>query len=323
MSESAVSARIGVTGAGGYIGSRLVSELDANGHDIVAIDNFYDAKVETIDGHTIHDVDVRDREELRKIFTDVDAIAHLAALTGVQECEEHPETAFDVNVGGTENVAWLCRKWELPLVFPCSMAIIGDPVEFPITANHPRNPLNQYGLTKTMSEQDIQMLAKDRFPAHIFMKSNLYGHHEIDGTRIGKQTVINIFVEKALNQEPLTVHKPGTQSRDFIHVKDVAHGYVRSIESLLDTSTTSAETFPLASGDCRSIREIAELVQTLTAETQGYEPEIKLVENPREAETDAKDFTVDTSAANEQIGFTTNHTVEGTIREMLNETVTP
>jgi len=53
------------------------------------------------------------------------------------------------------------------------------------------------------------------------MKTNIYGEYELDGKKITKRTVINIFVNKALKGEPLTVHKPGTQTRDFIHVLDV------------------------------------------------------------------------------------------------------
>lgn len=308
--------RIGITGAAGYIGSCVATTLLDAGNEIVPVDDFSHAKVDDIDGSAIHEVDVRDRAALRDVFADVDAVAHLAAISGVQECDAAPEAAFDVNVRGTENVAWLCRERGLPLVFPASMGIIGDPVSFPIDAAHPRDPLNHYSRTKAMSEEDIHWLADGAFPAHVLMKSNLYGHHRVGGRDVAKHTVINLFVDMALDGGPLTVHEPGTQSRDFIHVEDVARAYRCSLDALVDAGPGAA-TIPIASGDCRSVLEIAETVQRIVDEERGYRPEIELVENPRSAETTTGDFTVDTGRARVLIGFEAERTVERTIREMV------
>lgn len=311
--------RIGLTGAAGYIGSRVTQNLLNEGHDVVPVDDFSTGDVRQIAGKDVQELDIRDRDAIRDSFDDVDIVMHLAAVSGVPDCEEEPERAFDVNVGGTDNVAWLCREWNTPLIFPCSMAIIGDPVDFPITADHPRDPLNHYGLTKKMSEDDIYDLADGEFPAHVYMKSNLYGHHEIDGQSIGKNTVINIFVDRALNQKPLEVHKPGTQARDFVHVKDVARAYQRSLDVLLDDADDGATTLPIASGEQYSVKDLAELVQRVAREERGYEIDVDLVENPRGSEAVAEDFTVDTTEAREEINFEAEHTVEETVRQLIRE----
>jgi len=307
---------IGITGAAGYIGSAVANRLLDAGHDVVPVDNYFAAKVSDFDGADILDVDVRDRDALAETFADVDAVFHLAAVSGVQDCNADPGLAFDVNVGGTANVAWLCRERNVPLVFPCSVAVFGDPVEFPISAAHPREPLNLYGETKAMSEQDIHWLAEGSFPALVFVKSNLYGHHEHRGERVGKRTVIHIFVEKALNREPLTVHEPGTQARDFLHVRDVARAYERSLDALF-AAEDGAETLTLASGECRSVLDIAETVQATVEEERGFRPAIELVENPRAAEASTADFTVETTTARDRLGFEPVHSVDETIREMV------
>jgi len=305
-----------VTGAGGYIGSRVTKLLLEEGHEVTPTDSFRTAQVDEIEGVRVEEVDVRDRDAVREAVGDSDAVMHLGAVSGVQDCEENPEEAFDINVRGTENVAWVCRENETPLVFPCSMAVVGDPVGFPITSEHPRRPLNHYGRTKAMSEEDIGWLAEDAFPAHVYMKSNLYGHHEMDGENVGKRTVINIFVEKALNEEPLTVHEPGTQARDFVHVKDVARAYLCSLKNIVDAED-SARTFPIASGECMSVLELAETVQGIVNEELGYEVEIEMVENPRESETVSDDFVVDTDEARDAIGFEAEYTVADAVREMI------
>jgi len=310
---------IGITGAGGYIGSRVTKNLLDAGHDVVPVDNFYAAQVEEIDGREILDGDVRDASMLDERFDDVDALFHLAALTGVQECDENENEAFEVNVRGTENVARFCRNNDVPLVFPCSMAIVGEPVDLPITSEHPRDPVNAYGLTKEMSEDDIHSLARRSFPAHVLMKSNLYGHHAIDGRSIGKRTVINVFVEKALDDEPLTVHEPGTQARDFVHVKDVARVYERSLDALMDDPDDGATTLPVASGEDMSVLDLANLIQRVTREERGYEPAVEMIENPRGEEAAGSDFSVDTSEAREAIGFEADHSVEETVRNLIAE----
>lgn len=310
---------IGLTGAAGYIGSRVANNLLNAGHDVVAIDDFSAAQVESVGNLDVVDADVRDADMLKARFAEVDVLAHLAAESGVQSCDDDPDRAFDVNVRGTETVAWFCRQREIPLVFPCSMAIVGEPVELPITADHPRDPVNMYGLTKKMSEDDIHDLAHGSFPAHVYMKSNLYGHHEVSDERVGKRTVINIFVERALDDKTLSVHKPGTQARDFIHVKDVARAYEHSVETLLEDPDTGATTIPLASGENMSVLDLANLVQRVCEEERGYAPEVELVENPRGEEAAGSDFSVDTSHAADAIGFEAEHSVEGTVREMLSE----
>jgi len=305
-----------VTGAGGYIGSRVVVKLLNAGHDVTPVDSFRTAQVEEIDGVRVEQCDVRDRDVVREVVGNSDAVMHLGAVSGVQDCDENPEEAFDINVVGTENVAWVCRENETPLVFPCSMAVVGDPVEFPITSDHPRRPLNHYGRTKAMSEEDIGWLAEDAFPAHVYMKSNLYGHHQIGDDSVGKRTVINIFVEKTLNEEPLTVHEPGTQARDFVHVKDVARAYLCSLESLVNADD-GARTLPVASGECMSVLELAETVRDIVKEERGYTVEIEMVENPRESETVSDDFAVDTDEARDAIGFEAEYAVEDAVREMV------
>lgn len=312
------SMSVGITGAAGYIGSCVAARLLDTGHDVVPVDNFQNPQVEAIDGQPIIEVDVRDRAAVRRVFSDVEAVMHLAAVSGVPDCQQHPESAFDVNVVGTENVAWVCREREVPLLFAGSMAIIGDPVEFPISAEHPRNPVNLYGRTKQMSEDDVHSLAEGSFPAYVLMKSNIYGHRKVNGVTVGKETVVNKFVQQAKEGGPLTVYTPGTQSRDFIHLQDVARGYELALASIRDHGGF-AETMTLGSGECVSVQTLAEIVQRIATETISLAPEIAVVENPREFESITEDFTVETEKARTEIGFEAERTLEESVREMLQE----
>lgn len=164
------------------------------------------------------------------------------------------------------------------------------------------------------------MFADDVFPAHLFLKSNLYGEHVVDGTEVGKPTVINFFVNRALAGETLTVYEPGTQARNFVHVKDVARAYVRSAERLveqLECGETWTETYELASDEDMSVMEVAETVRRIAREKGESEVDIELVANPRAGETMVTEFGVNISKANDQLEWSSRESVTESVCRLL------
>ncbi|TKX63185.1 NAD(P)-dependent oxidoreductase [Halorubrum sp. GN12_10-3_MGM] len=315
---------IAVTGAAGYIGSRVIVEFQEAypEWELIAIDNQYRGQVDSIGDVDIEHVDVRNRDRLEDALAGADVVCHLAAISGVDDCDKNPDLAYEVNVTGTNNVAWFCRKTGAALAFPFSMAVLGDPEEFPITADQPRDPLNWYGRTKLLGERSIESFADGAFPAHLFLKSNLYGEHVVDGTEVGKPTMINFFVNRALAGETLTVYEPGTQARNFVHVKDVARAYVRSAERLveqLEHGETGTETYEIASEEDMSVMEVGEIVREVAREERGIEVDVELVENPRSDETMVEKFSVDISSTKGRLGWKTTESVAISVRELLEE----
>jgi nucleoside-diphosphate-sugar epimerase len=314
---------VAVTGAAGYIGSRVVWRLQENHPDwnVTAIDNFYHGDVRAVGDVPIQHVDIRERARLESALAGADVVLHLAAISGVDDCTENPDLAYEVNVQGTNNVAWFCRKHDCGMAFPTSMGVLGDPERFPITADHPMDPMNWYGRTKVLGKRALKTFADGSFPAICLMKSNLYGEHIVDGTRVSKGTVINFFIDRALSGEALTVYEPGTQARNYVHVDDVATAYPRCVERLLERSDreeTGVETYEIATDEDPSVMTVAERVQTTTAQEAGIDVGIELVENPRGgSETLTDEFGVDTGRTRQELGWTPEHDVESTIRKTI------
>ncbi|WP_132057799.1 NAD-dependent epimerase/dehydratase family protein [Halorussus amylolyticus] len=315
---------IAVTGAAGYIGSQVVSLLRKEHPDweIVALDNFYLGTVREIGDVSVQHIDIRNRDRLETALNGADIVLHLAAISGVEDCEANADLAYEVNVQGTTNVAWFCRKTGAGLVFPFSMAVLGDPETLPITVDMPRDPFNWYGRTKLLGEHIIEDMAEGAFPAHLYLKSNLYGEHEIGDETVSKGTVINFFVNRVFSDEPLTVYEPGTQSRNYVHVKDVSRAYIRSTEAMLDqleAGETGVSKYEVASDEDPSVIAVAELVREIAVEDAGIETEVALVDNPRSDETLVSDFKVDTTKARTELGWTTEHSVEESVRELIRQ----
>jgi len=305
-----------VTGAAGYLGSCVAATLLDAGHDVVPVDNFSTGSVRSVRDQVVKRVDVRDRQAVRNVTKNADAVIHLGAVSDVEASEQAPEHAFDVNVGGTENVAWVCRERGIPLSFAGSVAVFGEPESFPLHPDRPRDPLNVYGVTKQMNEDDIRLLSSRTFPAHVFLMANLFGAHgEGDDGMVRKRTVIDIFVNAARSNEPLTVYDPGTHARNFIHVKDVADAYRRSIETLVNAED-GATTYTVASDQVRSVLDIAEFVQEIAKDELGYVPPIERVKNPRD-EAISEEFSMETAPVVNDLGFNPSRTVEDSIRQML------
>lgn len=302
---------VGITGAAGYIGSRVMRDAIKKGHEVVGIDNFYLGQVEEVLENKIVNADIRNLKKTESLLGQCDSIIHLAALSGVDDCNKKPDLAFKTNVIGTQNIAWICYKHKIPLIFVSSMAIFGNPKRFPIREEDPKIPLNFYGLTKLLGMKNIEYLSRDNFPAFVFILGNVYGNHLIGEKTITKQTVVNIFVNQARTGKTLTVYGPGTQARDFIHVKDVSKIFLRLIERI--PLEPGCSVFNLSSGRSYSVMDIARLVR----KESGLDLKIKVVSNPREDETLVESFDINTEKIRKEMDLSTNIDIGSEIRNML------
>lgn len=147
--------KILITGADGMLGSALCPILREIGHTVYATD------ISTLDQKDKY-LDVRSYEQVKESIgkANPDMVMHLAAETDVDKCEVEPDHAFLTNTIGTQNVALVCQKSEIEMVYISTIGVFyGDKPE-PYTEFDEPNPINVYGRSKLEGEKIVNNLLK-------------------------------------------------------------------------------------------------------------------------------------------------------------------
>jgi UDP-glucose 4-epimerase len=220
-----------VTGGAGFIGSHLTEQLLAEGYRVTVVDNLVTGSLQNLPDHSHLKLLQKDISTCQpEDFTDqIDGIAHLAATPSVTTSWLQPIESHHNNLSTTISVIQLCQYLNIPrLVFASSAAVYGNPVQLPISESHPTCPISPYGLQKLVSEQYASLFAKQFGFSFVALRLfNVFGPRQLPNSQYSG--VISIFSEAMHQGSPIKVYGDGTQTRDFIHVQDIATGFVKAL----------------------------------------------------------------------------------------------
>ena len=259
--------RILVIGGAGLIGSHVVDELLATDvKEILVYDNMFRGNPDNLDEAlkdprvkiNPHGGDILHEDILDQAMQGIDGVVHLAALW-LLHCHEYPRSAFDVNVRGTFNVLEACRKHNPEkLVWSSSASVYGDAMEEPMTEAHPYNNWTFYGATKIAGEHMIKSYHQRYGLKGIGLRyMNVYGpRQDYKGAYIAVMMKILDSIDRG---EQPKVFGDGSQSYDFIHVRDIARANVCAL-----TSDCVYGMYNVGRGIKTSIKELAELLLRLS-----------------------------------------------------------
>lgn len=247
-----------VTGGAGFIGSTITDALIAEGHAVIVLDNLSTGKKENIAPRaTFINADIRNLAEIVPHFKGIDGVFHCAALPRVQLSIEDPAGTNEINVTGTLNVLIAAKDAGVKrLVYSASCAAYGNAEMLPVTEEAPIAPLSPYGLQKYIGEEYCRVF------------SFLYGietvnlrYFNVYGPRMASEgaylTVIKNFLVQKGKGIPITITGDGEQTRDFVHVRDVASANIRAMTS---THAGKGESINIGSGKQTSVNQIAALI---------------------------------------------------------------
>jgi nucleoside-diphosphate-sugar epimerase len=271
----ALPQKILVTGAAGFIASRVCALLHERGHRVIGLDNFNDGydvrlkvwrwvQLENQQGLELHRLDLTDESALERLFerhsrlqqgAPFDAVINLAARAGVRASVENPRVYVESNVVGALNVLQMCRKFNVKkFVLASTSSLYGK--------NHPtpyREDMNTdyqlspYAATKKAAE------------------AMAYTYHFLHGIDVSVLRYFTVygpagrpdmtplrFVQRIREGRAITIFGDGTQSRDFTYVDDIAVGTISALRKV------GYEAFNLGSDQPLKLSSMIEMIEEMT-----------------------------------------------------------
>jgi UDP-glucose 4-epimerase len=285
-----------VTGAAGFIGSRLCARLVVDGHTVVGLDDLSDgdrSNLDDVGDLELIEADVRDADAVMRAASGCDVIFHQGAKRSVPRSIAQPELTLSVNVLGTGNVLAAARAVGARVVSASSSSVYGDQPTFPLTEDMPPRPRSPYAASKRAGEILCETWSRAfGVPTVSLRYFNVYGPYQSPESQYA--AVIPLFVRACLDGASPTIHGDGEQSRDFTYIDDVvaanllaAHMPEEGWGSALNIGGGSEPT---------TINEILRIV----SDELGVDPE-PIHEPPREG--DVRMTQADISAARRLIGY--------------------
>ena len=314
--------RILVTGGAGYIGSFMVQALLDKGHETVVFDSLERGHKEAIDSRAkFVQGDIKDRNALESMFNNekFDVVMHFAAYISVEESEREEEKYYQNNVIGSKNLFESAIKIGnvRNFIFSSSCAVYGNPKKIPITEDHPKNPVSEYGKNKLEMERILESLKREN-PDMSFAALRYFNAAgaSIDGSNGENHNpeihIIPLAIRAAITNGEFNLYgtdyntPDGTCIRDYIHVLDLVTSHIIALEKIL--KNPGGYYYNVGTGNGYSNRQVLAKVEEVSGK------KINIRETTRRP-GDPDRLVADPTKIKSELGFEPKYSDLGTIVE--------
>lgn len=291
---SKIIEKVFLTGSRGFIGKRLVAELEKRGHEVCQYD--------LIDGQ-----DIRDLYHLNKVIADnePDVVIHMAARAGVGDSILYPDEYISTNIKGTLNVIEACKKNLVKKIifFSSSSVLGGNETENGLSEKDTLKPKSLYGITKMTGEKLIE---SSGLQYAIVRPFTVYGENG------RKDMVIYKWIKSLKNEGVLRIHGDGDSCRGYTYVGDLVNG-VSDIIFLLRENKSNSFVINLGGEDQISIARLSGIFQKFCSD---HNIELRVEYLPL-AGWDVKKSFADVTLAKELINFKQTKKIDNIINSIL------
>jgi UDP-glucose 4-epimerase len=298
-----------VTGGAGYIGSHMVKMLLDEGHQVTVVDDLSNGYRDAVLGGRFIQADICDPAILDDLFssTRFNAVMHFAAFIEVGESVKHPEKYYANNTAKTMYLLEaMARHGVRNFVFSSTAAVYGEPETVPILEDHPRKPVNAYGNSKYMVEQELEEMSRvDKLRYVSLRYFNAAGAHPdgILGERHDPESHLIPLVLQAASgrREAISVYgkdydtPDGAAVRDYIHVVDLCNAHLLALLHLQGKGKSAV--YNLGNGNGFSVQEVIQTVKRVTGR------EFRVIDAPRRP-GDSAVLVAESTRARKELGWT-------------------
>ena len=273
--------RILITGGAGFVGSHLSERLLDQGHDIVAVDNYFTGSKRNIE-HLL----ANPRFELMRhdvtfpLYVEVDSIYNLASPASPVHYQHDPVQTTKTNVMGAINMLGLAKRLRVPILQASTSEVYGDPEVHPQPEEYwgkvnPIGPRACYDEAKRVAETlFFDYHRQHELSIRVARIFNTYGPRmSADDGR-----VVSNFIVQALRGEPITIYGDGSQTRSFCYVEDLAGGLI----ALMENQSNEPGPVNLGNPGEFTMLELASLVLELTGSGSRIEHRELPADDPRQ-----------------------------------------
>lgn len=310
-----------ITGGAGFIGSHLADELINNGKQVVILDNLSTGRLQNV-AHLQDNpncelvIDTVLNESLvDKLVERCDIIFHLAAAVGVELIVKKPLESLSTNIKGSEVVLEMANRYHKKVLITSTSEIYGKNINGPLKEDDDRilgSPLKtrwSYSTAKAVDEMLAYVYWKEKnVPSVIVRLFNTVGSRQTGAYGM----VMPRFITQALNSQTMTVYGTGTQSRCFVHVKDVTKALIK----LTEEPKAVGEVFNIGSQEEIGIAQLAREIIKITKSRSKIEyiPYEKAYEEGFE---DMQRRVPDITKIKKLIGFEPSYTLTEIIQDIV------
>jgi UDP-glucuronate decarboxylase len=287
--------RILVSGAGGFLGSHLCDKLLSNGHEVLAVDNFFTGSRTNV-AHLIGNpnFELLRHDVTFPLFVEVDAIYNLASPASPIHYQKDPVQTIKTNILGAVNMLGMAKRLRVPIFQASTSEVYGDPEVHPQTEEYwgnvnPIGPRACYDEGKRAAETlFFDYNRQHNVSIRVARIFNTYGPR----MATGDGRVVSNFVVQALRGEDITIYGDGQQTRSFCYVSDLIDGFVRMMDK------TESLVGPINLGNPNEFTML-ELAEKVIAKT-GSKSRLRFEPLPQD---DPKQRQPDISKATNQLGW--------------------
>lgn len=289
-----------VTGSSGYIGSVLTEQLLQQGLVVIGVDKDNPLSDRLI----FHNIDIQDYHEISCLIKSCrpDAVIHLAGMRG-EECDRNPISAYEVNFKGTASVAQAADQHGVKkflFASTCSNYGVMSKQDEWLNEDSPLTPVSSYAISKVAAENWLAGGYLKNTKAVVFRFATAFGV----SPNMRYDLLINHFVRDCVHQKTLEVFQPQVW-RPFCHVEDISTACIAAVQTEL---RGSFEIFNVGSNRENYTKQ--QIIDLLEAQFTN----LSYCLNSQNQ--DPRNYKVDFSKINKQLGFRTNYSLLDGIKQL-------